>query len=179
MYTKRLPPPTVLFGVVPYPVGYIVGIGAIGVIGVIPGITDIPGIADIVFKKGFAVGRTPGTDYTQTHTQNTPSKQYYLPFEYEHASPLVSLQILVEDFESQPPHASELAIPIASPSLPYTLSIIQSTLFYQTLQSREYHSFHEYLLPYYHDQEVHEVLYLSNHSYSTNAFMSILCVVFA
>ena len=115
----------------------------------------------------------------QTHTQNTPSKQYYLPFEYEHASPLVSLQILVEDFESQPPHASELAIPIASPSLPYTLSIIQSTLFYQTLQSREYHSFHEYLLPYYHDQEVHEVLYLSNHSYSTNAFMSILCVVFA
>ena len=81
MYTKRLPPPTVLFGVVPYPVGYIVGIGAIGVIGVIgvipgiadiPGIAPIPGIADIVFKKGFAVGRTPGTDYTSnTYTKHT------------------------------------------------------------------------------------------------------------
>ena len=75
MYTKRLPPPTVLFGVVPYPVGYIVGIGAIGVIGVIgaiPDIADIPGIADIVFKKGFAVGRTPGTDYTSnTYTKHT------------------------------------------------------------------------------------------------------------
>ena len=57
-----------LFVVAPYPAGY-TGYGF--VVGIV-GIAGTPPIGVIVFKKGFAVGRTPGTDYTSnTYIEHT------------------------------------------------------------------------------------------------------------
>ena len=82
-----------------------------------------------------------------------PQKQYYLPFDSEFASLPTLQQTLVEDFEPQKLHESELVNPVVSPSSLCILELISNHH-----KSQEYLSFHEYQLQYYHVQEEHEEL---------------------